>query len=125
MLFAQALGKELPPLPISKLGPSGADSQVGGFVYVLCTLWVLPMNSPVRLGVSPAMSIPTVIFSVRGFEALFPLAGTLGCVICLTPQLLLLVYPHVIVGPPSPPAAAFPHVLSALAAHPCPSYRSG
>ena len=27
----------LPQLPTSNLGPSGADSQVGGFVYVLET----------------------------------------------------------------------------------------
>ena len=27
--------QSLLPLPTSKLGPSGADSQVGGFVYVL------------------------------------------------------------------------------------------
>ena len=27
--------QSLPPLPTSKLGPSGADSQVGGVVYVL------------------------------------------------------------------------------------------
>ena len=27
--------QSLPPLPTSKLGPSGADSCVGGFVYVL------------------------------------------------------------------------------------------
>ena len=27
--------QSLPPLPSNKLGPSGADSQVGGFVYVL------------------------------------------------------------------------------------------
>ena len=27
--------QSLPPLPTSKLGPSGADSQVGRFVYVL------------------------------------------------------------------------------------------
>ena len=27
--------KSLPPLPTSKLGPSGADSQVDGLVYVL------------------------------------------------------------------------------------------
>ena len=27
--------QSLPPLPTSKLGPSGADSQVGGFVYIL------------------------------------------------------------------------------------------
>ena len=27
--------QSLPPLPTIKLGPSGAESQVGGFVYVL------------------------------------------------------------------------------------------
>ena len=27
--------QSLPPLPTIKLGPSGADSWVGGFVYVL------------------------------------------------------------------------------------------
>ena len=27
--------QSLPPLPTHKLGPSGADSQVGGLVYVL------------------------------------------------------------------------------------------
>ena len=27
--------QSLPPLPTSKLGLSGADSQAGGFVYVL------------------------------------------------------------------------------------------
>ena len=37
MLLAQLLARfqSLPPLPTSKLGPSGADSRVGGFVYVL------------------------------------------------------------------------------------------
>ena len=61
---------------------------------------------------------PHRFFSVRGFEALFPHAGTLGCAVCLAPQLFLLVYPHV--GPPappatallSPPASAMPQVLS-------------
>ena len=27
--------QSLPPLPTTKLGPSGADLQVGGFVYIL------------------------------------------------------------------------------------------
>ena len=37
MLIVQLLAvfQSLPTLPTSKLGPSGADSQVGGFVYVL------------------------------------------------------------------------------------------
>ena len=45
------------------------------------TLWVSPRNSPVRLGVSPtATSTPTVVFN-QWFEALFPHARTLGCVV--------------------------------------------
>ena len=33
--------------------------------------------------------------------------------VCLTPQLFLLVYPHANVGSPSPPADTLPHILSA------------
>ena len=44
------------------------------------------MNSPVRLGVSPAASsTPTGVFNQR-FEALFPLAGALGNVVCFAPH---------------------------------------
>ena len=50
--------QSLPWLPTSKLDPSGADSWVGGFVYILGPLWVFPVNSPVRLGVSPAATTP-------------------------------------------------------------------
>ena len=47
-------------------------------------LRVSPMTSPVRLGVSPAAApTPTGVFNQR-FEALFPRAGALGCVICFT-----------------------------------------
>ena len=78
--------RSLPPLPTSKLGPSGADSRVGGFVYVHSrTLWASPVNSPVRMGVSPAAaSTPTGCFSQR-FEALFPCTGALGCAVCHSP----------------------------------------
>ena len=48
---------------------------------------------------------PHKFLSVRGFEALFPCDGTLGCVVCLAPQLFLPVYSHANVGPPGPPAA--------------------
>ena len=55
-----------------------------------------------RLGVSPtAISTPTGVFSQR-FEALFPHAGALGCVVCLAPQFFLPVYLSVNVGPPGP-----------------------
>ena len=63
---------------------------------------------------------PPQVFSVRGFEALFPSTGTPGCVVYLTPQLFLPVYLHMTVGPPSvqatassgPPATTLPPVLS-------------
>ena len=46
------------------------------------TLWVSPMNSPVRLGVSPAAaSTPTDVFNQR-FEALFSRAGALVPAVC-------------------------------------------
>ena len=59
-------------LPTSKLGPFGADPQ-GVWVCVQSrTLLVSPMNSPVRLGVSPTAAwTPTGVFNQR-FEALFP-----------------------------------------------------
>ena len=49
-------------------------------------LWVSPTTSPVRLGVSPAAApTPMCVFNQR-FEALFPQAGALGCVVCFTPR---------------------------------------
>ena len=55
-------------------------------------LWVSSATSPVRLGVSPAAApTPTGVFNQR-FEALFPLAGALGCVVCFAPRRSSLVY---------------------------------
>ena len=49
-------------------------------------LWVSPMISPVRLGVSPAAApAPMGVFNQR-FEALFPRAGALGYSVCFTPR---------------------------------------
>ena len=47
-------------------------------------------------------------FPFRGFEALFPHTGILGCAVCLAPQLFLLFYPHANVGLTGLPAATFP-----------------
>ena len=48
-------------------------------------LWVSPMTSPVRLGVSPAAApTPMGVFNQR-FEALFTCAGALGCTVCFAP----------------------------------------
>ena len=49
----------------------------GGWVCVHSrTLWISPMNSPLRLGVSPTARTPTG-FPTRDSEALFPHTGTL------------------------------------------------
>ena len=62
-------------------------------------LWVSPMNSPVRLGVSPAAaSTPTGVFNQR-FEVLFPWVEALSCAVCFAPPLFLLVYLCMNVGP--------------------------
>ena len=67
-------------------------------------LWVSPMNSPVRLGVSPAVaSTPMGVFNQR-FEALFTGTGALGCALCFAPLPVLSVYLCTNVGPQGLPA---------------------
>ena len=94
-----------------QIGPSDADSWVDEFVYVLgpcgslqwTLLWgweFLPLPQPPQ------------VFTAKGFEALFPHAGTLSCTVCLAPQLFLPVFPEANVGLPSLPATALPQVLS-------------
>ena len=51
---------------------------------------------------------PPQIFTARGFEALVSHTGILGCVVWLTPKLLLPIYQHTNVELPSLPAAASP-----------------
>ena len=108
--------QSLPWLPTINLGPSGADSRVGGFVYILQ-----------NVGLSSELSYEAgsfsccVLYSYRSFQSEVlmpppppPAAGTLCCcAVCLTSQLFLPVYLHVNVGPSGPPAAALPRVLSA------------
>ena len=49
----------------------------GGWVCVHSrTLWVSPTNSPFRLGVSPATSIPTGFFQSDVLRLYFPVLGT-------------------------------------------------
>ena len=95
-------------------------------------LWVSPMNSPVRLRVSPAAaSIPTGVSSQR-FEALFPHAGTLSCEVCgwvyqLLPHCQLQLCPPRSTICHLPRSASLRLAVSPLlpAACLCPSYRSG
>ena len=86
------------PLPTSKLGPSGADS--------LCAF-----SDPV--GLSNKLSCEAGSFSHHHtphrfsqpevLRHYFPtLEPTLGCVVCPTPHLFFLIYPHVNVGLPGP-----------------------
>ena len=99
--------QSLPPLPTSKLGPSGADSWVGGFVYVLGPCGSLQQTLLGGWEFLPLMQ-PPQFFTVRGFEALFPHTRTLSCVVCLATQLFLLVYLDMNVGPLALPAEALP-----------------
>ena len=121
--------QSLLPLPTSKLGPSGTDSWVGGFVYILGPCGSLPQTLLWGWEFLLLLQPPIGVFSQR-FEALFPGAGALGCAVCLAPQFFLPVYPHANVGPPASPAAALlgswaaalPWVLSTGPVHPnCPS----
>ena len=92
------------PTTHNQIGPFWCWFPSGWTCVCSRTLWVSLKNSPVRLGVSPtAASTPTGVFNQR-FEASFPHAGTLGCMVCLAPQLLLPVYLLANVGPPSLPA---------------------
>ena len=94
-------------LPKGELHSSGADSQVGGFVYVLepcgSLLWTLLWGWKFFL-----LPQHPQVFSVRGFEVLFPSTRTLGCAVCLIPLLFLLVYLHTKVGPPTLPVTMSP-----------------
>ena len=95
------------PATHTQTGPFWCWFQGGWFYIHSIGPWGSLLPTPVRLGVSPATAIPTG-FSVRGFEALFPRAGTLGCTVSLAPQLFLLVYLHENVGPLALPAATSP-----------------
>ena len=114
-------------LPTTKLGPSGADSWVGGFVYVLGPPGSLQWNLLWVWEFLPLMQPPRV-FTAKGIETLVSHTKTLGCTVSCTLQVFLLAYLHMNVGPPGPPASALPaqfatlpHIRSALAAHLCPT----
>ena len=69
----------------NEIGPFGFRFPSGWVCVHSGTLWVSPTTSPVRLGVSPAAApTPKGVFNQR-FEALFPGAGALGCVVCFAP----------------------------------------
>ena len=87
----------LAPLCWISVTPSATHNQTGplwcwfpsGWAYARPRpLSVSPTTSPMRLGVSPAAApTPTGVFSQR-FEALFPHARALGCMVCFAPRRL-------------------------------------
>ena len=90
-----------PSLTHNQSGPFWCCFPSGWACALSSPLWVSPMNSPVRLGVSPApASTSTGVFSQR-FEALFLHTRTLGCRVCHSVHQLL----------PPWPAAALPSLL--------------
>ena len=102
--------QSLLPLPTSILGPSGVDSWVSGFVYDLGPFGPLQQTFSWDWEFLPLLQ-PWLVFTARGFEALLPCAWTLGCVVCLVPQLFLSVSPLVNVGLPGLQATALLHVF--------------
>ena len=78
------------PLPTRKLGPSGADSWVWIFVYFLGPWGFLQRT---LLWGWEFLLLPQLsqVFSVKGFEVLFPCTRTLSYMVYLVPQLFFLV----------------------------------
>ena len=113
----------LPQLPTNKLGPSGADSQVGGLKHVQD-----PMSISNKLSCEAFLLLPQPpqVFVVRGFEALFPRAGNLGCMVCLAPQLFQFIcmqmWDHLAHQPP--PRSPIFQLLSSHVHHLCPRLSS-
>ena len=99
--------QSLPLLPTSKLVPSGADSQLGGFVYTLGPCGFLQWTHLWGWEFLPPPQ-PSRVFWVRGLRLYFPM---LGCGICLALQLFFPVYPHANVGTATLPAAALPALV--------------
>ena len=105
--------QSLPLLLTNELCPSGADSWVGGlFLYILGS--VAPSNrlSCETGNFSHCRNLHKV-FRPRSFEAFFSSTGTVGCMVCLAPQLFFLVYPLENVWLPCLPTTVLPCFLSA------------
>ena len=83
--------QSLPLLPASKVGPSGADSHMGGFVYVWDSVGLSNELSCEAGSFFCCCLSPQGVFN-QWFEALFPCTGALGllslfCSPCVPPGL--------------------------------------
>ena len=125
--------QSLPPLPTSKMGPSGADSCTGA----LCTFWD-PVGLPNELSCEAGSFFccclnPHQVFSIRGLRLYFP-AWSPGLRGLLRSPPFLRVYLCMNAGPWGLPATTSlgPPASVRLASNPlhpaaclCPSYRFG
>ena len=101
-------------LPASKLHPSGADSQVGGFVYILGSHGPPSNGLFYDTGSFSHCHNPHRFLLPEVLRLSFPTL-TLGFMICLAPQLSLPVYLHANVVPQNPPVTTLTLILSAPA----------
>ena len=74
----------LPPLPTA-VGPFWCWFSGGWFCVSSRTLWVSPMNPPVRLGVSPVATTPTGLISLRFWVFISPSWNRGLCYLCCSP----------------------------------------
>ena len=86
-----AIFQSLPLLPTIKLGPSGAESRVGGFVYILGPCSSLQRTLLWDWEFLLLLPQPPQVFSIIGLRLYFP-PGALVCVVCFAPPLFLPVY---------------------------------
>ena len=120
----------LPLLPTSKLGPSGADTWVGGLVYVLGPLG-LSSKLSCEAGSFSCNSIPTGFFSQRFCCFISPRWNPGLCGLSRSPGVppslsAMQMWDHLLPQQtPSLVLATLPGVFSALAARLRPSYQSG
>ena len=111
--------QSLPPLPTNELCPSSADSQVGGFAYLLRPCGFLQGTHLWDQEFLPLPQSPQVFIVARGSEALFLLAGTLDGMVslpsCSSQFICTQMWDH-LARLPGLPAAALLDILSAPAA---------
>ena len=98
--------ESLPSLPTSKLGLSGADSQMGGSVYVPRPCGSLLSELCCEAGSFSHHLNPHRFFRSEVLRLYFPVLVPWVFEVCLAFQLFLLVYLLANVGPPSSPDAA-------------------
>ena len=100
--------QSLPLLPTSTVGPSGADSRVRGFVYVLGPCGSLQWTFLWGWEFLPLPPQPSQVFSISSLRLCFPALEPWGCLVCFTPPLFLQIYLSTNVGHWGPPATVLP-----------------